>query len=150
MSHHMYLYVYCKTNYMFKNIQNTSSKHSVQSKKVYSWNKIDTDKYISEMESIIPKGELDNVEKSQDRLTACLKTAAEKAVPSKTYKLKGPKFRVSEKVLKSMQTVKQTYREWAAAGKPRSGKLFYENKMAKKVSTITATKRGACETEVVL
>ena len=46
-----------KTNYMFKNIQNNSSKHSVQSRKIYSWNKIDTDKYISELESIIPKGE---------------------------------------------------------------------------------------------
>ena len=73
-----------KTNYMFKNILNTSSKHSVQSKKVYCWKKIDPDKYISELESIIPKGEIDNVEKSLDRLTTCLKTAAEKAVPSKT------------------------------------------------------------------
>ena len=51
---------------------------------------------------------------------------------TKTFKLKGHKFPVSEKVLKSMQTVKQTYREWASAGTPRSGKLFYENKMANK------------------
>ena len=26
----------------------------------------------------------------------------------------------------------RTYREWAAAGKPRSGELYWENKMAKK------------------
>ena len=95
VSSHVPVQALLKTNYMVKNIQNNSSKHSVQTKKVYSWNKIDTDKYISELESIIPKGE-----------TTCLKTAAEKAVPSKTYKLKGPKFRVSEKVLKFMQAVK--------------------------------------------
>ena len=71
-------------------------------------------------------------------------------MPSKTYKLKGHKFLFSEKVLKSMQAVEQTYRGWAAAAKPRSGKLFYENKMGETVSTITTMQIGACETEVVL
>ena len=55
-----------KTNYIFKNIQNSSSKQSVQSKNVYSWNLIDTGKYVLELESITPKSEIDNVEKSLD------------------------------------------------------------------------------------
>ena len=35
-------------------------------------------------------------------------------------------------VITCLKKVKVTHREWAAAGKPRSGHLFVENKMAKK------------------
>ena len=64
--------------------------------------------------------------------TECLVAPAQGVVPVKTVKLKGPKHRVSSEVMTCTKKVKVTYREWAAAGKPRTGHLFVENKMAKK------------------
>lgn len=48
-------------------------------------------------------------------------------------KLKGPKKRASRKLLECIQKVKVTYRSWASAGKPGSGQLYSENKLAKRV-----------------
>ena len=65
-------------------------------------------------------------------VTKCLVAAAQRAVPAKTVKLKGRKHRVSSEVMTCIKKVKVTYREWAAAGKPRPGHLFVENKMVKR------------------
>ena len=129
VSSHIPVKVLLKAEYPNKNI---CAKQITQSKKVYSWNRIDIDKYVSELELSIPSNRVENAEQSIDCLTKCLKLAAEKAVPSKTRKLKGPKFRVSDKVLKSLKTVKQSFKERSAAGKLRTGQLYIENKMAKK------------------
>ena len=112
VSSHIPVKVLLKAEYPNKNI---CAKQNTQSKKVYSWNRIDIDKYVSELELSIPSNRVENAEQSIDCLTKCLKLAAEKAVPSKTRKLKGPKFRVSDKVLKSLKTVKQSFKEWSAA-----------------------------------
>ena len=73
-----------------------------------------------------------SVESSLASLTNCLKNAAQKAVPSRIVKLKGPRKRASQEVLTCLKTVKQTYRNWAEAGKPHTGQLYTENKLAKK------------------
>ena len=66
-------------------------------------------------------------------LTDCLKNAVQKAVPSRVVKLKGPKKRVSPKVLESLKSVKHSYRNWVNAGKLHTGQLYIENKLAKTV-----------------
>ena len=40
-------------------------------------------------------------------ITSCLKSAAEKSIPSKTIKFKGPKKPVSREVLSCLKTVKK-------------------------------------------
>ena len=97
------------------------------------WNKIDLDKYLSEIQSNVPTitSKVSHPESAVNSATECLIAAGQRAVPVKTVKLEGPK-RVSSEVMGCLKRVKVTYREWAAVGKPRSGHLFVENKMAKK------------------
>ena len=47
-------------------------------------------------------------------------------------KLKGPKKRASQELLEHIRNVKLTNNEWVAAGKPSSGQLYVENKLAKR------------------
>ena len=79
----------------------------------------------------------ESVESMLTSLTDCLKHAAQKAVPSRILKLKGPKKRVSPKVLECLKSVKQSYRNWVDAGKPHTGQLYIENKLAKNSSGVT-------------
>ena len=72
------------------------------------------------------------MESNVDSIMNCLKAAAKKAVPSKTLKLKGPKKRASQEPLERIRKVKLTYKEWVTAGKPSSGQLYIENKLAKR------------------
>ena len=65
-------------------------------------------------------------------VTDCLIAAAQKSVLVKTVELKGPKHRILINILGCLKKVKVAYQDWAAAGKPRSGHLLVENKMAKK------------------
>ena len=73
-----------------------------------------------------------NVNETIEQLKSCLKTAVKASVPIKTLTLKDPKRRVSGQVLQCLKRVKSTYNEWRQAGKPKSGHLFLENKLAKR------------------
>ena len=98
------------------------------------WDKVDQEVYSKELiTSLSALTVTSNVERAVDSVINCLKHAAEKAVPVKTLKLKGPKKRVSRKLLKCIQNVKESYRNWVSAGKPGSGQLHHENKLAKRV-----------------
>ena len=103
-------------------------------KKILCWDKVDQEVYSKELiTSLSALTATSNVERAVDSVINCLKHAAEKAVPVKTLELKGPKKRVSRKLLKCIQNVKESYRNWVSAGKPGSGQLHYENKFAKRV-----------------
>ena len=109
-------------------------KKSNQTKQTLLWNKIDLDKYLPEIQSNLPTimSKVSHPESAVNSVTECLIAAGQTAVPVKTVKLKGPKQRVSSEVMGCLKKVKVTYREWAAVGKPRSGHLFVENKMAER------------------
>ena len=109
-----------------------SGKEKAATRKTYSWNKLDKEKYSAEIAAMLPTCGNENVESTINSLTECLKRAAQKAVPSKIVKLKGPKKRASQKVLECLKTVKQTHRKWVEVGKPCNGQLYIENKLAKK------------------
>ena len=119
-------------------IDNQSEKvcslKSKSTRKVLSWNKIDQEKYLRELENS-NQSDTNNTEVGT-RVVAvmdCLLSASKKSVPSKTVKLKGPKKRASQKLLECISKVKATYREWTAAGKPNTGHLYTANKLAKRV-----------------
>ena len=95
--------------------------------------------FNAEIAATLPQCSNENVESSLASLTNCLKNAAQKAVPSRIVKLKGPRKRASQDVLTCLKTVKQTYRNWAEAGKPHTGQLYIENKLAKKTTKESAT-----------
>ena len=119
---------------VLKTIQRQMSNKNYQSckKKIHSWDKLDQQKYsltITERSSGPFTGDTGA---DMNAVMDCLKLAAQKAVPSKIAKLKGPRKRVSQKVLECLQSVKTTYREWVCAGKPQHGQIYLENKLAKK------------------
>ena len=72
------------------------------------------------------------MESNVDSIMNFLKQQPKKAVPSKTLKLKGPKKRASRELLEQIRKVKLTYKEWVTGGKPSSGQLYVENKLAKR------------------
>lgn len=112
----------------------TKSKPKIPPKKILCWDRVDQEVYSNELSiSLSALTDTSNVEHAVDTVINCLKRTAEKAVPVKTLKLKGPKKRASKKMLECIQTVKETYRKWVSAGKPGSGQLQYENKLAKRV-----------------
>ena len=75
---------------------------------------------------------MESTENCVKSITLCLKSAAEKSVPSKTIKFKGPKKQASQELLSCLRTVKEAYKIWDNAGKPRSGELFIGNKLTKR------------------
>ncbi|MCW4346819.1 MAG: reverse transcriptase family protein [Candidatus Thiodiazotropha endolucinida] len=119
---------------VFMSSKPTRSSKNVQStpKTVYSWNKIDKDKFSLEIAQHISKCSTGDVNSDITSVMNCLKLAAQKAVPSKKSKLKGPRKRASREVLERLRAVKSTYRKWVSAGKPHDGHLYMENKLAKK------------------
>ena len=68
-------------------------------RKVFAWKKRDAQKYNAIIAGMLPMYNNESVESMLTSLTDCLKHAAQKAVPSRIVKLKGPKKRVSPKVL---------------------------------------------------
>ena len=94
--------------------------------------KLDKEKYSAEFACSLPQCYGESVESSLMSGMDYLKAAAQKAIPSRIVKLKGPRKRASRKVLDCLKTVKQTYRNWVTAGKPHTGHLYLENKLAKK------------------
>ena len=95
---------------------------------------MDSDKYIEILQQSLYKIHVPNssVDDAVTDLTNCLKKAANVAGPSKNVVFKGPKRRVSSQVLQCVRNVKDTYNWWKSVGKPTSGHLFLENKLAKK------------------
>ena len=135
ISSHVPVQVTMKVDFVKSQDETSGSyKKDRQIKQTLLWNKIDIDTYISEIESSLPTvmSKVSDPDSAVNSVMECLIAAAQKAVPVKTVKLKGPKQRVSREVLNCMKKVKVTFREWAAAGKPRTGHLYMENKLAKK------------------
>ena len=114
------------------NTDSSVSKSKQKPKTVYSWDKIDSDSFIGHLQSNLNKTVPTNVDNAVTDFTSCLKKAAHAAVPSKILTFKGPKRRVSCHVLQSLKQVKETYNRWKLAGKPKTGPLHLENKLAKK------------------
>ena len=101
-------------------------------RKVYSWNKIDQEQFMQHVNQKLSQCDWESTESSVNSITSCLKSAADHAVPSKTVKFKGPKKPVSSEVLTRLKRLKESYKKWDNAGKPRTGQLFIENKLAKR------------------
>ena len=72
------------------------NKKGNQTKQTLIWNKIDLDKYLSEIKDNLPTitSKVSHPESAVNSVTECLVAAAQRAVPVKTVKLKGPKYRV--------------------------------------------------------
>ena len=64
---------------------------------IISWSKLDTEYYISQLQSPLPHITVNNIEASVNSVTDSIVAAASRAVPSKVVKLKGPKRRVPKK-----------------------------------------------------
>ena len=101
-------------------------------KTVYSWTKISSDSFIEHLQRNMNNISSTNIDEIVTDLTNCLVNAARASVPSKKLWFKGPKRRVPGHILQSLKHVKETYGRWKAAGKPDSGPLLLENKLAKK------------------
>ena len=105
--------------------------NQIAPRKVFAWKKLDAQKYNAIIADMLPMCNNESMESMLTSLNDCLKNAAQKAVPSRIVKLKGPKKRVSPKVLECLKSVKHSYRNWVDAGKPHTGQLYIENKLAK-------------------
>ena len=117
---------------MVKNNDSTVIKTKLIPKTIFSWNKINSDMFIEHLQRNLNEADSTNVNSTVNSITTCLQIAAQKSVPSKTLSFKGPKRRVSNHILKSLEIVKETYNRWKLAGKPSIGELHAENKLAKK------------------
>ena len=90
-----------------ENISSESLKSKTSPKKVLSWGKIDQEKYRKELKNSLSihtsicdvESEVPGSFATFLYATYTCKSAAKKAVPSKTLKLKGPKKRASQKLL---------------------------------------------------
>ncbi|CAG2256994.1 unnamed protein product [Mytilus edulis] len=111
-------------------------KFSNQNKKTVQrlkWNEIDEQLYrdtISEKLSGIREDK--TTSENIKTLTSILLKASHLAVPSKTTKLKGPKWKASPKVRKHLKTCKQLYSKWKALGKPENHQSKQDLKSEKK------------------
>ena len=109
------------------------TRRAVQLRMANSQNKfLDIDSYLSEIGPHLPKYKVGNPESAVDSVTSCLIAATQKSAPAKTVRLKGPKQRMSRKILGCLQKVKDTYRVWAAAGKPRYRTFIHGKQIGKK------------------
>ena len=84
------------------------NKKGNQTKQTLLWNKIDLDKYLSEIKDNLPTitSKVSHPESAVNSVTECLVAAAQRAMPVKTVKLKGPKYRVSSEVMTCIKKVK--------------------------------------------
>ena len=114
------------------NTDSSTSKVKSKPKTVYLWNKLNSDMFTEQLQIKLNQTSATQVNDVVIELTSGLLEAARISVPSKTQSLKGPKRRVSDHTLQRLKYVKETYNCWKRAGRPNSGPLLEENKLAKK------------------
>ena len=66
-------------------------------------------------------------------ITETLIRASNSSVPKKTVNLKGPRWKASPKVKRSLKTCKQLYAQWKAAGKIKNHAYHKQLKSEKKI-----------------
>ena len=97
----------------------TQSK-STQSVRKLQWEKVNSYTYENILEKELKKRDINTentIDERLDQLTVILQRAAEKAVPSKTIKLKGTACKASPKVKELLKTCKDKYDLWVLSGK---------------------------------
>ena len=115
---------------MKKTINCNNVKTKTRTVRKLNWEKLDRELYHRELEKL-PLRKSD----SQNTLTLLintLKSAGDKAVPSRLVKTKGPKFKLSPTVKKLESECKQIFFQWKQAGSPSpEHPLSIQRKVAK-------------------
>ena len=116
-----------------------SDKHKKSQPKTVTklmWDKIDTESYQSYLTKEFETLHGDQCWDSEEQLkiiSDSLNLAARKAVPGRTVKLQGPRFRASNEVKALLKDCKSTHATWKANGSPGPNSVYYvERKTAKK------------------
>ena len=129
MSSHVPVLSVAQLNFMKKTINCNNVKTKTRTVRKLNWEKLDRELYHRELEKLLGKSD------SQNTLTLlinALKSAGDKAVPSRLIKMKGPKFKLSPTVKKLESECKQIFVQWKQAGSPSpEHPLSIQRKVAK-------------------
>ena len=122
--------VLAQLTFMKKTINCNNVKTKTRTVRKLNWEKLDRELYHRELEKLLLRKS-----DSQNTLTLlinALKSAGDKAVPSRLVKTKGPKFKLSPTVKKLESECKQIFFQWKQAGSPSpEHPLSIQRKVAK-------------------
>ena len=82
---------------------------------------------------LAPLNNKDSLDLQVSKTTETLIRASNSSVPKKTVNLKGPRWKASPKVKRSLKTCKQLYSQWKAAGKIPNNVYHKQLKSEKKI-----------------
>lgn len=99
-----------------------------------NWDRADRQLYgHSLVAELVPLSDKDSLDQQVSKITESLIRASNLSVPKKTVNLKGPRWKASPKVKRSLETCKQLYSQWKAAGKISNHTYHKQLKSEKKL-----------------